>query len=34
MEVSMKPDKKLGKIGIHYDPIEEAGEEEWPSELR
>lgn len=33
-EVSMEPDKKLGKIGIHYDPIEEAGEEDWPSKLR
>jgi hypothetical protein len=30
----MEPDKKLGAIGIHYDPIEEAREEEWPSELR
>jgi antitoxin (DNA-binding transcriptional repressor) of toxin-antitoxin stability system len=34
VEVSMEPDKKLGAIGIHYDPIEEAREEEWPSELR
>ena len=33
-EVSMEPDKKLGAIGIHYDPIEEASEGEWPSELR
>lgn len=33
-EVSMEPDKKLGPIAIHYDPIEEAGAEEWPSELR
>lgn len=34
MDVSMEPDKKLGKIGIHYDPIEEAGEEDWPSGQR
>ena len=33
-DVSMEPDKKLGAIGIHYDPIEGAGEEEWPPELR
>ena len=33
-EVSMEPDKKLGAIGIHYDPIEEAREEEWPAGLR
>lgn len=33
-EVSMEPDKKLGAIGIYYDPIEEAREEEWPAELR
>jgi antitoxin (DNA-binding transcriptional repressor) of toxin-antitoxin stability system len=33
-EVSMKPDKTLGAIGIHYDPIEEAREEEWPVEMR
>jgi antitoxin (DNA-binding transcriptional repressor) of toxin-antitoxin stability system len=33
-EVSMEPDTKLGKIGIHYDPTEEASEEEWPAELR
>jgi antitoxin (DNA-binding transcriptional repressor) of toxin-antitoxin stability system len=33
-EVSMKPDKTLGAIGIHYDPTEGASEEEWPLELR
>jgi antitoxin (DNA-binding transcriptional repressor) of toxin-antitoxin stability system len=33
-EVSMEADKKLGPIRIHYDPIEEASEEDWPSELR
>jgi antitoxin (DNA-binding transcriptional repressor) of toxin-antitoxin stability system len=33
-EVSMERDKKLGAIGIHYNPVEETGEEEWPSELR
>ena len=33
-EVSMEPDKKLGVIAVHYDPIEEAREEEWSSELR
>ncbi|MEY2507556.1 MAG: Antitoxin Phd YefM, type toxin-antitoxin system [Verrucomicrobiota bacterium] len=33
-EVSMTADKRLGAIGIHYDPTEEAREDEWPSELR
>lgn len=33
-EVSMEPDKKLGAIGIQYDPIEEASAEEWASGLR
>jgi prevent-host-death family protein len=33
-EVSMEPDKKLGAIGIHYDPIEEADEGDWPSDSR
>ncbi len=33
-EVSMEPDKKLGAIRINYDPIEEAGEDEWPFESR
>jgi antitoxin (DNA-binding transcriptional repressor) of toxin-antitoxin stability system len=33
-EVSMEPDKKLGAIGIHYDPMEDSVEEEWPSKLR
>jgi hypothetical protein len=32
-EVSMEPDKKLGAIAIHYDPIEKAPEEDWPSEV-
>jgi len=30
----MEPDKKLGAIEIHYNPIEEASAEEWPPELR
>lgn len=33
-EVSMAPDKHLGAIKIKYDPIEEADETDWPSELR
>lgn len=33
-DVSMERDKKLGAIGIHYNPVEEATENEWPSELR
>ena len=33
-ETSMEPDKKLGAIEIHYNPIEEASAEEWPPELR
>ncbi len=32
--VSMEADKKLEKIGIHYDPIEEATEAEWPADAR
>ena len=33
-DVSMAPDKKLGRIKIKYDPVEEASEEDWPSESR
>jgi hypothetical protein len=30
----MAPDKKLGRIKVKYDPIEEADEADWPSENR
>ena len=33
-EVSMAPDKKLGAIAIKYDPIEEASDDEWPTDER
>jgi prevent-host-death family protein len=29
-----KPDAKLGKIKIKYDPVEELAEEDWPPNLR
>ncbi len=29
-----RPDAKLGKIKIKYDPIEELSTEEWPDEQR
>jgi antitoxin (DNA-binding transcriptional repressor) of toxin-antitoxin stability system len=32
--VSMAPDPKLGAFKIGYDPTEELGEGEWPSEAR
>jgi prevent-host-death family protein len=28
--ISMAADKRLGKVGILYDPVEPASEEEWP----
>lgn len=33
-DVSMAADKKLGAIKIKYDPTEEAGEVDWPSDAR
>jgi len=33
-EVSMAADRRLGAIKIKYDPVEEVGEAEWPSEDR
>ncbi len=32
--VSMAPDPKLGAFTIGYDPTEELGKGEWPSEAR
>lgn len=33
-EVSMTADKTLGAIRIDYDPTEEAGEADWPADVR
>ena len=33
-KVSMAPDPKLGAFTIDYDPTEELGESEWPSDAR
>ncbi len=32
--VPMSPDKKLGALVIHYDPVEPASEDEWPAASR
>jgi antitoxin (DNA-binding transcriptional repressor) of toxin-antitoxin stability system len=32
--VSMEGDKKLGKIAIHYDPVEPVSASDWPEESR
>jgi prevent-host-death family protein len=33
-KVSMAPDPKLGAFTVGYDPTEELGDDEWPSEAR
>ena len=33
-KVSMAPDPKLGSFTIAYDPTEELGDDEWPSDAR
>jgi len=33
-QVSMDADKKLGAIKLNYDPIEEASDEDWPTDER